>query len=619
MPENPKNTMPLRGKVQKVKKEFMVHEDAGYAYQLQNEEIDKHYGLNRYNRRTVREDIPIAKVVQNDEEARQQEERFQQLQALRAQAEEDERVAKSLMQQELIQNQAQKIALELTDEEYAKNVQEEEKRKYEKHLEKKKQRKLKKEREEIERTQQQRSEEARLAVPVSSGGSSEDLDSSVGDLQVNNLRYMYRVTPTGRIEDDGDFSDFYNLPNNLDPNHRQFLQEVQDEELAKLIQEQEHKRSKAQVDKEKLKEIEEQDRRLAQIIQEQEKLKLRRAKQKKKQQEEARRAQEAAQKPPALPPRNNEHNHRKYRRNSFIMSMENGPDDGEGEAGQRQSQASSEEYLTPLQVSAEQRLQQGSERLRAQGSERLRSQQSSEGPRSEQVASRGDIRLGESAHSRQISSEVTQNRSNMSRLEQTREKNVRPEELPVQNVPDVERWLAGQNQNASTRGRLRSDRSDSEHYPDSSSPGSYHSDESFPHGHTRSPVHNATTETGSHHAVHNTTVETGSHYAVSDPFNFNIAAAIDPTYTQRRQGTREETDRKQPAQPLSRSLPVDERTLSTMSSTREQSFHDDMPGVVSPFAPVQGQRRTVQDKNRKSRKSSNPDADAKQKGNCKQQ
>ena len=47
--------------------------------------VDKHYGLNRYNRRTVREDIPIAKVVQSDEEHRQQQERFQQLQALRAQ------------------------------------------------------------------------------------------------------------------------------------------------------------------------------------------------------------------------------------------------------------------------------------------------------------------------------------------------------------------------------------------------------------------------------------------------------------------------------------------------------------------------------------------------------
>ena len=50
-------------------------------------------------------------------------------------------------------------------------------------------------------------------------------------------------------------------------------------------------RSKAQVDKTKLKEIEDEDRRLAQIIQEQEKLKLRKAKQKKKQQLEERRLQ----------------------------------------------------------------------------------------------------------------------------------------------------------------------------------------------------------------------------------------------------------------------------------------------------------------------------------------
>ena len=47
--------------------------------------VDRHYGINRYNRRTVREDIPIAKIVQTDEEVRQQNERFEQLQALKAQ------------------------------------------------------------------------------------------------------------------------------------------------------------------------------------------------------------------------------------------------------------------------------------------------------------------------------------------------------------------------------------------------------------------------------------------------------------------------------------------------------------------------------------------------------
>ena len=43
------------------------------------------------------------------------------------------------------------------------------------------------------------------------------------------LFLLIRVTPGGRIEDEGDFSDFYNLPNNVDPAHRQFLQEIQDE------------------------------------------------------------------------------------------------------------------------------------------------------------------------------------------------------------------------------------------------------------------------------------------------------------------------------------------------------------------------------------------------------
>ena len=43
--------------------------------------------MNRFNRRTVREDIPIAKIVQNDEEVQQQNDRFEELQALQAQYE----------------------------------------------------------------------------------------------------------------------------------------------------------------------------------------------------------------------------------------------------------------------------------------------------------------------------------------------------------------------------------------------------------------------------------------------------------------------------------------------------------------------------------------------------
>lgn len=47
--------------------------------------MDFHYGLNRFNRRTVREDIPIARLVQSEEEIRQQQERMEQLMLLKAQ------------------------------------------------------------------------------------------------------------------------------------------------------------------------------------------------------------------------------------------------------------------------------------------------------------------------------------------------------------------------------------------------------------------------------------------------------------------------------------------------------------------------------------------------------
>ncbi|XP_060605098.1 trichohyalin-like isoform X2 [Ruditapes philippinarum] len=639
--ENAKNTLPIRGKVRQVRQEWAVYEDGAFAHQLQNEEIDRHYGLNRFNRRTVREDIPLAKVVQSDEELRLQNERFQELQALRAQAEEDEKVAKRLMEQEQLQNQASKMAIELTDEhiakelmeqdqlqnearkmareltdeEYAKAIQEKEKQKYERHLEKKKLQKLKKEREKIEKTQAQRTEEARLNVR----GSTEDLDDRMAEMNVQNGGVAMRVTPGGKIEDDGDFSDFYCLPENVDPAQRQVLQEMQDEELARLLQEQEHKRSKAEVDKDKLREIEEQDKRLAQIIEEQEKIRLKKAKQKWKQQQDIKRAQEAANRPPALPPRNQDHDHRRYRRNSFILSMENGNEDDDHHDISPHSQGSSEDYLTPMQASEEHRLQ------------------SSQGQRSNSNRNvQSDISLNNSVPTR----EIKQNKQNVQKVRNNihggrNEQNYDPAYLPTQEMPDVERWLASQPPDA-TRGRLRSDNSD--HIPDSPSPpGSYHSEDPLPyHGNGRI-------------SRHDTSTDNSSHYAVSDPFNFNIAAAIDPTYTRRSEAT---TDRKQVIHPVTRPLPHEEwveiewdpsvsgsirggslsrfkdsknlnygykdRTMSTVSS-REDSFHDDGPGVVSPFVPVQGQRRNMGERSQKGRKPNPSQMTDKQKNSCKQQ
>ena len=53
--------------------------------------------------------------------------------------------------------------------------------------------------------------------------------------------------------------------------------------------------------------------------------------------------------------------------------------------------------------------------------------------------------------------------------------------------------------------------------------------------------------------AHNTSIDNSSHYAVSDPFNFNIATAIDPTYTRRTNDAN--TDRKMPVHQVTNSLP----------------------------------------------------------------
>ena len=47
--------------------------------------VEEHYGMNRHHRRTVRQDIPVAKVVQTQEEIEQQKERLRKLAALQAQ------------------------------------------------------------------------------------------------------------------------------------------------------------------------------------------------------------------------------------------------------------------------------------------------------------------------------------------------------------------------------------------------------------------------------------------------------------------------------------------------------------------------------------------------------
>ncbi|BFZ23333.1 hypothetical protein BsWGS_26372 [Bradybaena similaris] len=434
-----------QGRVQQVRKQWAVHEDGALAYHMQNEEITQHYGLNRFHRRMVREDIPVAKFVQTEEELQQQEERLKELEVLKIQAEEDAKLAKKISRRvkredrshrddnkhhlahevrnrtdheirnrtaheirnhadyeirnhthneirsdeehvrqpedypiknridhdernspfhdvrgrkdhdvrlptdlgrnpadlvrnptDLIRNPADLIRnptdlvrnptdlvrnptdlvrnttdfdvrhhtdhavrnrthLEarkhtdqevLDDEELARQLQEKEERKYQRHLERKREKKLKKERQLLEAALAKDLEEARLAVNPENNG--DRVTASMESLHLQGVS-VTRVTAGGRLEDGGDFSDFYNLPDEMDEVTRLEIQASQDEELARLLQDQEHKRTKAKVDPEKVRRIELHDEQLAKIMQEEEKLRLQKAKQRHQARKEARR------------------------------------------------------------------------------------------------------------------------------------------------------------------------------------------------------------------------------------------------------------------------------------------------------------------------------------------
>ncbi|XP_067658760.1 involucrin-like isoform X1 [Haliotis asinina] len=601
------DTLPERGKVQQVCRQWLVHEDGVKAYQMQNEEFDFHYGLNRKNRRTVREDIPVAKVVQSEEEKLMQEERYQQLQALNAQAEEDEKVAQRMKVQLEVEDLQRQKMREVEDQEIARQIQEKEKKKYEKYLEKKKEKQLQKQREKLERQLAQHTEEARLVA--ADGASLLQLGSAVEDMNLDSgqrgttanghSRYRRRVTPAGHIEDDGDFSDFYTVPNDgsINPIEHRAIQELQDEELARLLQDQEHKRTKAEVDRGKLRQIEAQDEQLARVIQEQEKLKARKVKQRRKQLLEQQRQQQMAQEAMASgmnmsaavesismqangesPP-----GHR-YRRDSYTRSISNSNSPA-------QESQSVHHHAVTKQMSAPPNLPPR-EPPSYQTHQRIQEERSAGG----RYPPSGDI--------------------------------------PVDQARDMQRWLDGMSPHHVPSHHRDRRVSQEEHMaPSPSPPGSYHSDDDG--SRSFSPDRSM-----------------GSSHAVSTPVQFNIAAAIDPTYKRRQQDIHiaDQTEVKTQI-PLSRSLPLTDDvdlewdpglrgslrrpkghwnpmmghyqestgTVSTLSRMEEE------PGpegpVINPWQPVQGQKRSTLDKSRKAKRQSQEARPSKKesKGSCKQQ
>lgn len=116
-----------RRKVTDVCRMFLTSGDAGLAQRLQNEEYDKKHEWNRETRKNARIDVPLAKTEQELEEEKLQKERFEFLQKQTKLSEEDERIAMKLHQDEQL-NKQQKSSLAEKDAEVALQLQREEER-----------------------------------------------------------------------------------------------------------------------------------------------------------------------------------------------------------------------------------------------------------------------------------------------------------------------------------------------------------------------------------------------------------------------------------------------------------------------------------------------------------
>ncbi|XP_052269353.1 uncharacterized protein LOC127870857 isoform X2 [Dreissena polymorpha] len=199
--EGPEHTQPAKGKVQKLRQKWAVQEDGALAHKLQKEEYDRHYDLNHLKRRTARQDISVAQMLLTDDEIRQQD-----------------------LTTAVADGESQKPSTELTDEEYAIALQEQEKRGYGRYLEKEKHPKSRK----PDRCARQQAGHA----SVSTG----NLEDGVSDLHIGGHDHNRREHPSRTLEGD---RDPFGPPDHLDPAQQRILQEKKDEELARQLQEQE--------------------------------------------------------------------------------------------------------------------------------------------------------------------------------------------------------------------------------------------------------------------------------------------------------------------------------------------------------------------------------------------
>ncbi|GFS33443.1 hypothetical protein NPIL_546411 [Nephila pilipes] len=245
------------GKVESVCKEWLVREDGVLAYKLQTEEIQHHYGHNKERNQLVRSDFLEARTAQKSEEEEAAAMQMAYEKMLKEQEDEDAFLAQQLqekiLQEELerqkkIEEEDQRIALE---------------------LQKKEKLRLQRKREEREMRQ---AEKARAELSGASNSSSiKSMEDVIG----------MREAATSPLETNFSLLSL-EPPDNLSPEEFQEFVQLRDAELAKLLQEQEAKTQIESKDDRQIA-IEAQDRELAKMLQEQERARARKARERARQ------------------------------------------------------------------------------------------------------------------------------------------------------------------------------------------------------------------------------------------------------------------------------------------------------------------------------------------------
>lgn len=285
------DTLPKTGRVNEVCREWLVREDSALAYHLQSQEINEHYTGNKSRNALVREDFPRALNEQQREQQLAEQAAAIYHKMLAEQEEIDNVVAKELAEKLEREERLKKRAVEVRDENIARQL-------------------LERERHKVEKFHGNLEQSVQYSPNKSLNSSSNSNFTSYNDAL--NIRtpprrqalpmplpdrdlYVEPYKETNDIEEQLNRVDLSDIGVPIDELLERQIQEEKDAQLARQLQEQERLSECSQFDKDRLLAIEAQDKELAKMLQERERAKAKRARERAKQKSLAKKQQQLEQ------------------------------------------------------------------------------------------------------------------------------------------------------------------------------------------------------------------------------------------------------------------------------------------------------------------------------------